>query len=115
MGNRKGAKRTTANMVTSKLMRRVVPMLLCLVLAMGGLCGSLCFAQTHSCCNEKNQCGHPGPTVQPYQAVAVAQVVPVILTEPAFVSSYRAAAPGFLARTYFKNFSPTLRTTVLRL
>jgi hypothetical protein len=101
-------------------MRRVVPMLLCLVLAMGGLCGGLCLAgaataDAHSCCHEKNQCGHPGPAMQPHQAVAVAQVVPVILTGPALVSSYRAVAPGFLARAYFKDFSPTLRTSVLRL
>jgi hypothetical protein len=103
-------------MVTSKVMRRLVPMLLCLVLAMGGLCGSLCSAHdAHSCCHEKNQCGHPGATMQPHQAVAVAQVIPVILTAPALVSSYRAAAPGFLAPTYFKDFHPTLRTSVLRL
>jgi hypothetical protein len=101
-------------------MRRLVPMLLCMVLAMGGLCGSLCFARAatddaHSCCHNKNQCGHLGPTVQPLQAVAVPQIIPVILTGPALVSCWRASAPGFLARTYFKDFHPTLRTSVLRL
>ena len=120
MGNRKDANRTTGDMVTSKLMRWVVPILLCLLLAMGGLCGSLCFAgaapdDAHSCCHEKNQCGHPGPTMQPHQAVAVVQMAPLIQAAPALVSSHGAKASGFLARTHFIHFTPTLRTSVLRL
>src|SRR5580700_1813559 len=88
IGNRKGANRTTGAMVTSKQMRCVVPIVLCLVLAMGGLCGSLCLAQAHSCCHETNQCGHAGPTMQPHLAVAVAQIAPAILTAPSFVTSW---------------------------
>src|SRR5579863_968451 len=117
IGNRKCANRTTGDMVTSKLMRRIVPMLLCLVLAMGGLCGGLCFAQAahHSCCHETNHCGHPGPAMQAHQAAAVAQIIPAVLTGPALVSSDWATAPGFTALTYCRDFSPTLRTSVLRL
>jgi hypothetical protein len=53
--------------------------------------------------------------MQPHQAVTAAQIVPVILTGPALDLFCRAAAPRFLACAYFNEFSPTLRTAVLRL
>jgi len=102
-------------------MRRVVTILLGIVLAMGGLCSGLCLAQTttdgpaHSCCHEKNHCGHAGPTMQPHQAVAAAQTVPVILTGPVPVSSWWVTAPGSLFQPHLIVFAPPLRTSVLRL
>jgi hypothetical protein len=103
-------------MVTSKQMRRVVPILLSLVLVVSGLCGGLCFAQAaHSCCHEKNHCGHPAPAMQSHQAPAIAQMVPVILTKPAPAESWSFAASDPAVQLHLVDFSPPLRTSVLRL
>jgi hypothetical protein len=121
MSNWNVANRVTEAMVTSKQMRRVVPILLSLVLAMGGLCGSLCFAQAatdgaaHSCCHEKNHCGDRALAMQSDRALAISQIVPVILTEPVRASSLWFAASGRAALPHPIEFSPPLRTSVLRL
>jgi hypothetical protein len=88
---------------------------------MGGLCSGLCFAQAatddtaHSCCHEKNHCGHAGPSLQSHQAVAISQIVPVILTEPVLASPLWFAASDPVAQLHLFGFSPPLRTSVLRL
>jgi len=108
-------------MVTSKQMRRAVPIILSLVLWMGGLCSGLCFAQAatdgtaHSCCHEKNHCGHAGPSLQSHQAVAISQIVPVMPTEPVLISPLWFAASDPLIQLHSIDISPPLRTSVLRL
>jgi len=108
-------------MVTSKWMRRVVPILLCLVLMMGGLCTGLCFAQAatdgagHSCCHQKNHCGHAGPAMQSHQPVAISQIAPAVLPQPVLASFRWGATRGVLAQVYFTDFSPALQSSVLRL
>jgi hypothetical protein len=108
-------------MVTSKQMCRVVPILLSLVLVMGGLCSGLCFAQAttdgaaHSCCHEKTHCDHRAPAMQSHQALAISQTVPVILTQPVPASAVWSAASGPAPLLHPVDFSPPLRTSVLRL
>jgi hypothetical protein len=81
----------------------------------------LCFAQAatdgagHSCCHQKNHCGHAAPAMQSHQPVAIPQIVPAVLTQPVLASSRWVATLGVLARTYFTDFSPALQTSVLRL
>jgi hypothetical protein len=103
-------------MVTSKLMRRAVPILLALVLLTGGFCSGLCFVQAaHSCCDHEHQCGHTGPVLQSHQAIAIPQITPAILTTPVLVSPAWLVASEPLAQLHLIDFSPPLRTSVLRL
>jgi hypothetical protein len=103
-------------MVTSKLMRRAVLILLALVLLTGGFCNSLCFARAaHSCCDEQNHCGHAGPVLQSHQAVAIPQITPAILTTPVLSSPAWLVASDPLIQLYPVDFSPPIRTSVLRL
>jgi hypothetical protein len=90
--------------------------MLSLVLLLGGLCGGLCFAQAaHSCCHGENHCGHPGPAMLSHQAPAISQIVPVTLMEPVLVSPGWFAASDPLVQPHPLEFSPPLRTSVLRL
>jgi hypothetical protein len=104
-------------MVTSKLMRRAVPILLALFLLTGGLCSGLCFVQAaHSCCQEeKDHCGHAAPVLQSHQAIAISQIAPVILTTPVAVSPVWLMASHSVVQLRLIDFSPPLRTSILRL
>src|SRR5580658_431373 len=108
-------------MVTSEQMSRVVPILLSIVLIMGGLCTGLCFAQAatdsaaHSCCHGKNHCGHTEPAMQSHQATAMANNVPVVLAEPLLPGSSRVVSHNSVVEPRLTDFSPPLRASVLRL
>jgi hypothetical protein len=87
-----------------------------MVLLMGGLCSGLCFAQAaHSCCNPENHCGHAGPVLQSHQAVAISQIAPVIPTTQVLALPQWLVRPDPLVRVRLIDFSPPLRTSVLRL
>jgi hypothetical protein len=109
-------------MVTSIQMQRCVRILLALILLTGGICAGLCFAQTpghsaaHSCCHHgKNHCGHAGPSIDGHAAVAMAKVAPVVLTAPVISHAFDVAAFEPAAIQPFRQFSPPLRNSVLRL
>ncbi len=111
--NRNVANRGTGAMVTSKQMRRLVPILLSLVILTSGLCSGLCFAQTdHSCCHERNHCGHSAPAMQAHQTPAISQIAPVILTEPISVSICSFVASHTAVRLKPIDFSPSRRSSV---
>ncbi|HWF09282.1 MAG TPA: hypothetical protein VG297_12515 [Bryobacteraceae bacterium] len=100
-------------------MRRITPVLLCLILLLGGLCGGLCLAQTsaaHSCCHHQNDdCGHGAPSMQSHQVIATPQIGPAILAAPALPT----AMPYTSSRTPVPSrsiaFVAVLRPVVLRL
>ena len=109
--------------VTSKQMRHVVPILLCLILVLGGLCSSLCLAQTpanrqaHSCCQEKNHCGHAGPAMKSHQARRPAPIspFPIVLPAPVSSKSLQFLESSDPLQPQPIDFSPPLQTSVLRL
>lgn len=74
-------------------LRSAVPVLLCLILILGGLCSVLCLAQNssgdspHSCCHEKNHCGHAAQSMQSHQAVAGFDAAPMVMTQPLLLTS----------------------------
>jgi hypothetical protein len=109
-------------MVTSNQMQRCVRLLLAMILLTGGICGGLCFAQTpgdsaaHSCCHHgKNHCGHAAPSIDGHAAVAMVKVAPVVLTAPVMSRAFDMAAFEPAATQRFRQFSPPLRNSVLRL
>jgi hypothetical protein len=102
--------------------RSAVPVLLCLILILGGLCSGLCLAQTasgdsqHSCCHEKNHCGHATPSMQSHQAVAGFQTAPVVLTQPVLFSSAQFSGVYRVNAAFVPSVAPiTLPPAVLRL
>jgi len=96
-------------------MQRVAPVLLCLILILGGLCAGLCTAdQPHACCHEKNHCGHPVLTIQSHAAVAVFDGAPVVLNGPAAVPVMHFAMLE-IARPQWNVSPPPLRVLVLRI
>ena len=103
-------------------LRSAVPILLCLVLMLGGLCSGLCLAQNasgdsgHSCCHEKNHCGHAAPSMQSHQAVAGVQTTPVVLTQPLPFRSPQLLAVSTVNAAFAMPVAPiTLAPVVLRL
>lgn len=100
-------------------MRRVVPVLLCLFLLLGGLCTGLCLAQAaangsdHACCHEKNHCGHPVLTVQAHPAVATVHVAPAAVTR--VLGSMQPAATLEVVLPAPVVFRSSHRTLILRL
>jgi hypothetical protein len=104
-------------------MRRFVPILMCLILLMGGLCSGFCLAQTttgdaaHSCCHGKNHCGHAAPSMQSHPAVAIFQPVPAVAAAQPFASPpepFHFDSGARALQTHVALFVP-LALTVLRL
>lgn len=105
-------------MLRSNQMRRFAPVLLCLVLLLGGLCSGLCLGattRTHACCHEKSHCGSKTPGMQSHQPLAGAQPVPFIVEQPIAVSLMPLVWSQSLVVTPPSSFIPPLVTSVLRL
>jgi hypothetical protein len=89
---------------------------------LGGLCSGLCLAQNasgdagHSCCHEKNHCGHAAPSMQSHQAVAVFQTAPVVLAQPLLFTSPQLLVVYRVNAAFAMSVAPiTLAPVVLRL
>ena len=109
-------------MVTSNQVRHSVTIALALILLLGGVCSGLCFGQTpgggasHSCCHHgQNHCGHTGPSIDGNAAVPIASVTPVALVVPVIGQSFAAVPFESASAPQFTQFSPPLRSSVLRL
>lgn len=105
-------------------MRRLLPIVLSVILAMGGLCSGFCFGQgvgqasggtAHSCCHGKDRCGHAAPAMQSHAPMVIAGMVPVILTEPIPLSSFRICTFQTAAQPYRADFTSPPQASVLRL
>ena len=100
-------------------MQRVVPVLVCLFLLLGGLCTGVCLAQaaangsTHACCHEKDHCGHPVITVQSHPAIAMVRVAPATVTRLFHSVQLAAKLDVVLPEPYILHSS--FRTLILRL
>jgi hypothetical protein len=104
-------------------MRRFVPILMCLILLIGGLCSGFCLAQTttpdaaHSCCHGKNHCEHAAPSMQSHPAVTIFQPMPAIVAaQPhSFAPEPFHFDPGVVALQVNVALLVPLSLTVLRL
>ncbi|HWE50716.1 MAG TPA: hypothetical protein VG273_13045 [Bryobacteraceae bacterium] len=93
-------------------MRRGVPLLLCLILLLGGLCNYTCFA------NVEHQCCHQTPTVSSLQShppVSSIQVFPALPAIGFVLYNAPVASSVEVAPSRYNAFSPSLPPLILRL